>query len=154
MARLCMRYVKNETATKEVLNEGFLKVFLELKRFEYRGAGSLAGWIRKIMVNQALMHLRKQRSLLFVDLEAAESRSESHFESSLSAVDSLSAEEISDLVASLPIGYRVVFNLYAIEGYSHKEVAELLGITESTSRSQLTHARTKLKELLTQKGWK
>ena len=105
------------------------------------------------MINQALMHLRKHRRLLFTDLEVAEKSSQIHLES-ISVIDALSTEEIAALIGSLPAGYRVVFNLYAIEGYSHKEIAQMLGITESASRSQLTHARTKLKELLTRKGWK
>ncbi len=153
MARLCLRYVRNEADAQEVLTEGFVKVFRDLKRFQYRGAGSLQGWVRKIMVNESLMHLRKGHGLSFVGLEAAETNGVGGVESPLSVDPAVSAEEIFDLVRQLPGGYRVVFNLFAIEGYSHKEIAAMLGIAESASRSQLAHARAKLQERLKQRGW-
>ncbi len=153
MGRLCLRYLRNEADVQEVLTEGFLKVFRELKRFEYRGAGSLQVWIRKIMVNEALMYLRKGHGLSFVGLEAAENDGAGEVESPLSIDPVVSAEEIFDIVRQLPGGYRVVFNLYAIEGYSHREIAAMLGIAESASRSQLAHARARLQERLKQRGW-
>ncbi|MBD0258323.1 MAG: sigma-70 family RNA polymerase sigma factor [Cytophagales bacterium] len=153
MARLCLRYLRNEADVQEVLTEGFVKVFRELRRFEYRGAGSLQGWIRKIMVNEALMYLRKGHGLSFVGLEAAETDGAGGAESPLAIDPAVSAQEIVDLVRQLPDGYRVVFNLFAIEGYSHKEIAAMLGIAESASRSQLAHARARLKEHLKQRGW-
>jgi RNA polymerase sigma-70 factor (ECF subfamily) len=154
MGRLCLRYVRNEADVQEVLTEGFVKVFRELKTFRYRGAGSLRAWVRKIMVNESLMHLRKGHGLSFVGLEAAENDGAGEVESPLAVDPAVSAEEIFDFVRQLPGGYRVVFNLYAIEGYSHKEIAGMLGITESTSRSQLAHARARLQECLKQRGWK
>ncbi len=154
MGRLCLRYVRNEADAQEVLTEGFVKVFKELGRFQYRGAGSLRVWVRKIMVNESLMHLRKGHGLSFVGLEAAESDGAGEAESPFSVDPAVSAEEIFDIVRQLPGGYRVVFNLYAIEGYSHKEIAGMLGIAESASRSQLAHARARLRELLAQSGWK
>jgi RNA polymerase sigma-70 factor (ECF subfamily) len=153
MGRLCLRYVKNEADVQEVLTAGFLKVFRELKRFEYRGTSSLQVWIRKIMVNESLMYLRKGPRLSFVHLEEAESQEAGKLESHLSVDPAVSAEEIFEILRQLPVGYRVVFNLFAIEGYSHKEISVMLGIAESTSRSQLTHARVRLKELLNQSGW-
>jgi RNA polymerase sigma-70 factor (ECF subfamily) len=153
MGRLCLRYVRNEADAQEVLTEGFVKVFRELKRFENRGAGSLQAWVRKIMVNESLMHLRKGHGLSFVGLEAAESGGASDVEATFSIDAAVSAEEIFEAVRQLPGGYRVVFNLFAIEGYSHKEIAAMLGIAESASRSQLAHARARLKEHLKQRGW-
>ena len=153
MGRLCLRYMRNEADAQEVLTEGFVKVFRGMKRFEYRGASSLQVWIRKIMVNEALMHLRKGHRLSFVGLEAVESDGAGKVESHLSVDPAVSAEEIFDAVQQLPSGYRVVFNLYAIEGYSHKEIAAMLGIAESASRSQLAHARARLKEYLKQRVW-
>ena len=141
MGRLCLRYLKNEEDTKHVLTEGFLKVFSHFKKFEYRGKESLEVWIRKIMINESLMHLRK-RKILFVDIYNFEIPETNLYETNISA------EEIYNLITSLPDGYRTVFNLYAIEGYSHKEIGAMLGISESSSRSQLTHARRKLQQLL------
>jgi RNA polymerase sigma-70 factor (ECF subfamily) len=153
MGRLCLRYVRNEADAQEVLTEGFVKVFRELKGFQSRGAGSLNAWVRKIMVNESLMHLRKGRGLSFVGLEAAETDGAGGVESPFAIDPAVSAEEIFDVVRQLPGGYRVVFNLFAIEGYSHQEIAAMLGIAESTSRSQLAHARARLKEHLKQRGW-
>lgn len=153
MGRLCLRYVRSEADAQEVLTEGFVKVFRELGKFRYRGAGSLRGWVRKIMVNESLMHLRKGRGLSFVGLEAAETDGAGDGQSPLSIDPAVSAEEIFEVVRQLPDGYRVVFNLFAIEGYSHKEIAGMLGIAESASRSQLSHARARLQERLKRRGW-
>jgi RNA polymerase sigma factor (sigma-70 family) len=148
MARLCLRYLKDSDTAQDAMMEGFMKVFDQLKRFEYQGGYSLESWIRKIMVNECLMRLRKNRSRFFMDT------AEVDIETSEKIDGNLSAEEITVLINQLPLGYRTVFNMYAIDGYTHAEIASLLGITESASRSQLTHARTKLKEWLHQHGWK
>lgn len=147
MARLCLRYIADPEDAKEVLIDGFLRVFKMLKKFEDRGINSLEAWIRKIMINQCLMHLRKKRRVLFVDV------SHQHIETDLRADVSVSAEEIERIIEALPEGYRTVFNLY-MDGYSHGEISDLLGITESASRSQLAHARTRLREMLDKQGWK
>jgi RNA polymerase sigma factor (sigma-70 family) len=146
MGRLCVRYLKNTEDAREVVIEGFLKVFNNIKKFEYRGKDSLEVWIRKIMINECLMHLRKNRNLIFISISEEDSISTDSIEADLSA------EEIFQVITSLPPGYRTIFNLYAIEGYSHKEISELLGITESASRSQLAHAREKLQKLLNKNG--
>ncbi len=96
MARLCRRYVKSEADIPEVLTEGFLNVFNQLSKFEYRGTASLKVWIRKIMINQALMHLRKQRSLLWVDMETAQHHHEAGLEASFSVAAAMAAEEIEE----------------------------------------------------------
>ncbi len=141
MGRLCLRYLKNEDDTKQVLTEGFLKVFAGIKKFEYRGKESLEVWIKKIMINESLMLLRK-RKIFFVDINDYEIFDNNSHDSNISA------DEIYRMIISLPDGYRTVFNLYAIEGYSHQEIGKMLGITESSSRSQLSHARKKLQQLV------
>jgi RNA polymerase sigma factor (sigma-70 family) len=148
MARLCLRYLKDTGETEDALSEGFIKVFDMLRKFDYRGEHSLEAWIKKIMVNECLMRLRKWKSNPFIPFEAVVMEPV-HAEDA-----TLPASEIMDLLQALPEGYRTVFNLYAIDGYSHREIAEMLGISESASRSQLTHARNKLKELLSAHGWK
>ncbi len=135
MYPLCLRYVKEVSEAEDVMITGFMKAFDKIDTFS--GKGSLAGWLRKIMINQALGHLRKNKTMyLEVDLDSADYRlniSQSY--------DHLEAADMMKLVQALPLGYRTVFNLYAIEGYSHKEIGELLGISESTSKSQLSRAR-------------
>jgi RNA polymerase sigma factor (sigma-70 family) len=143
MLAVCRRYVKNEFDAEEVLVNGFLKVFDRIGQF--KSEGSFEGWIRRIMVNESLNHLRKQR-IMYAEVEIenlADNLDYSVFESELDA------EELLQMIDQMPVGYRTVFNLYAIEGYSHKEIAETLGITESTSKSQLSRARTHLQKILT-----
>ncbi len=135
MYPLCLRYVREISEAEDVLISGFMRAFEKINT--YSGKGSFSGWLRKIMINQALGHLRKNKTMyLEVDIEAAEYQQQ--------AIDSgnhLEADDLLKLVRQLPMGYRTVFNLYAIEGYSHKEIAELLGISENTSKSQLSRAR-------------
>lgn len=146
MTRLCLRYLKDRGLAKDAMMDGFMKVFDQLKQFRFYHERSLEMWIRKIMINECLMKLRSDRSRWFTDVSYAESSREEED-------GKLSAEEIMALVQSLPKGYRTVFNLHVIDGYSHKEISDMLNITESASRSQLTHARSKLKELLRKHGW-
>jgi len=119
-----------------------VKVFDKLE--QYQGEGSLEGWVRRIMVNESLMYIRKHKNMsLEVEVEKAESEPDySTLENSLEAADLMA------LIAELPVGYRTVFNLYAIEGYNHKEIAETLGINENTSKSQLSRARKYLQTRL------
>lgn len=147
MVHLCLRYVKDEQDAHHVLNEGFLKVFKNLKSFEYREEGLLRAWIKKIMVNEALMFLRKKRQLSFVDIEQV------NIHPSVQLECLTDARDILEMIGNLPIGYRTVFNLFVIEGYDHKEISVLLNISESTSRSQLTHARNRLKLVLSKTGF-
>jgi RNA polymerase sigma factor (sigma-70 family) len=148
MARLCFRYLRDEEEAKDTVTEGFLKIFESIHSFENRHPGALEAWIRKIMVNKCLMKLRSKQRFVFMSTEQEEIPQLSGTE------EELSAEEIFQIISQLPDGYRTVFNLFAIEGYSHKEISELTGISESTSRSQLTHARNKMKQLLLKQGWK
>jgi RNA polymerase sigma-70 factor (ECF subfamily) len=139
----CFRYLKDKQDAEEVLMDGFMKVFENLSKVEYRDENSFEAWIKRIMVNEALMFLRKKKQLIYSNEEAIE-----EVESKFSIANNLAAEDIYRLILSLPLGYRTIFNMFAIEGYTHKEIAQLLNITESTSRSQLTKARVLLKELL------
>ena len=146
MMGVCMRYLKNEMDAEEVLINGFMKVYLHVGRFEQKG--SFEGWVRRIMVNEALQHLRKQEPMhLAIEKEHNYLASED-----ASADSEMTAEEMMELLLELPAGYRAVFNLYAIEGYSHKEIAEMLNISEGTSKSQLSKARAMLQRMLAQQG--
>jgi len=132
---LCLRYVREISEAEDVMISGFMRAFDKIDT--YSGKGSLGGWLRKIMINQALGHLRKNKTMyLEADLEAVDYQPQLTF-----AADQLETEDLMKIVCRLPLGYRTVFNLYAIEGYSHKEISELLGISESTSKSQLSRAR-------------
>ncbi|NJL15078.1 MAG: sigma-70 family RNA polymerase sigma factor [Microscillaceae bacterium] len=142
MLSLCLRYVPRDDEAEDLMIGGFLKVFQKIAQF--KGEGSFEGWIRRIMVNECLNHLRKQRWLYATsDLPPAP-------EMSQTIAHDYGAEELLALVQDLPTGYRTVFNLYAIEGYSHKEIAEQLGINENTSKSQLARARALLQKKLQQ----
>lgn len=139
---VCYRYTKHTAEAQDVLHEGFIKAFKNLHRF--KGKGSFEGWLRRIMVNTALENFRKNKNLYVVeDLEHAESQKVDS-----RVVQQMSADEILKLVQTLPSGFRVVFNLYAIEGFTHKEISEKLGISIGTSKSQLSRARSALQQMI------
>lgn len=144
MLSVCRQYVRNLDQAEEVMLSGFLKVFLNLKNF--RSEGSFEGWIRRIMVNESLSFLRKEQRLKFTDEDQISGN-----ELPVAYVESeLEVEEIQRLIDQLPEGYKTVFVLYAIEGYKHSEIAELLRISESTSKSQLFKARKLLQSKVDQ----
>jgi RNA polymerase sigma-70 factor (ECF subfamily) len=126
----------------------FIKIFKHIGKFAYMGEGSLEGWMRKIFVNESLMWLRSRHNFNMV-----ESLDEALSEADLEQLTAWEAEDIIKLIISLPTGYRTVFNLYAIEGYSHHEIAQMLSIAETTSRSQLFKAKASLKKLLIKEGF-
>ncbi|MCF8451364.1 MAG: sigma-70 family RNA polymerase sigma factor [Taibaiella sp.] len=143
MMILCLRYVPDAEDAKEVLMDGFLSFFKNMEQFSYQGAGSVKAWLKKIMVNCCLMNLRK-RKMTFAgsgDLVQYEDTATGE-----DVLDNLAAKDIMKQLQQLPDGYRMVFNLYAFEGLNHREIAELLQITEGTSKSQLHRARAMLKE--------
>jgi len=142
MLGLCFRYICDEMAAEDVMVEGFLKVFGKID--QYSGEGSFEGWIRRIMVNEALGYLRKQKRIL----EDTLSEEAVNIPDYASADQNLQAEELLKLIEELPVGYRTVFNLYAIEGFAHIEIAQMLGVTESTSKSQLHRARALLQKMV------
>ncbi len=136
MLAVCTRYVGDKMEAEDVMIDGFMRVFNKIEQFTFQG--SFEGWIRKIMVNEALMYVRSKK-MIIVDLEyAVEESNESSFSTDLEAAD------LMKLIEELPVGYRTVFNLYAIEGYSHLEIGEMLKISEGTSKSQLSRARAML----------
>jgi RNA polymerase sigma factor (sigma-70 family) len=141
MLSVVKRYITNTSEAEDTLMEGFVKVFSKLD--QYQGGGSFEGWIRKIMVNEALMSIRKNKDRYPVDIDVAFDLA--HPDETLMQ---LGIQEIESLIATLPTGYRTIFNLYAIEGYSHAEIALLLNISEGTSKSQLSRARALLQNQL------
>jgi RNA polymerase sigma factor (sigma-70 family) len=143
----CYRYVKNQEDAEELMLNGFFKFFRNLQAFSYEEDAALFGYVKKIMVNECLMFLRKKKAFTIV---AETNAADIPFEEE--ALNNLSADEILNLVVQLPVGYRTVFNLSIIEGYNHLEIAALMGISVGTSKSQLSKARGLLQKLITQKG--
>jgi len=146
MFGICLRYAKNQMEAEDVLQEGFIKVFRYLK--DYRNDGSLEGWVRRTMVNTAINYYKKkvkyQKDVSLDQTEPINNDEES-------AIDKLSAKELLEVIRELPDGYRMVFNLNVIEGYTHKEIGAMLNISENTSKSQLSRARGVLQEKLKNK---
>lgn len=136
MFPVCIRYIGDRIQAEDILQDGFITLFTRLQ--DFKGEGSFEGWARKIFVTTALMSLRKKDALkMSEDLEAAKGFSSE----TTSQIQSIGYKELMGLITELPPGFRTVFNLYAIEGYSHKEIGEMLGISETTSRTQLSRAR-------------
>lgn len=143
MMGVCLRYARDYEEAQDVLQDGFVKVFEKLK--SYKGAGSLEGWVRRIFVNTAIDNHRKTKSQRqHVDLDSVEYQ----LPSDGFVLESLAAKDLLKIVQILPDGYRMVFNLYAIEGYSHKEIAEQLDISVNTSKSQYSRAKSYLRKLI------
>ena len=149
MNAVCYRYVNSYDDAKDITQEGFIKVFSSIKN--YRGEGSLEGWIKRIMTNASLDYLKKKKSKVFVSLETEhhiEAEEEDPEEEVSLQNMTFTAEELSQVIATLPDLYRVVFNMHCIENYSHKEIGELLSIKEDTSRTRLRSARKLLRKQL------
>jgi RNA polymerase sigma-70 factor (ECF subfamily) len=143
MLSVCLRYAKNEEQAEDVLQDGFVKVFGKLK--DFKSEGSLEGWIRRIMVNTALDQIRKNNKLLGdTNIDDVGYK----IENNDFIVEKMIAEDLMKMVQAMPEGYKVVFNMFAIEGYSHGEIATTLGISENTSKSQYSRARAYLRERL------
>lgn len=143
MLSVCMRYVRNMDEAEDALQDAFVKVFQKIGEFKMEG--SLEGWIRRIMVNTALDALRRNKKQLgdvqLDDVSYKVSFSDYSF-------DDMDVNHLLKMIDQLPDGYRVVFNMFAIEGYSHKEIADTLGVTENTSKSQYSRARAFLRNQL------
>lgn len=144
MFRVLLRFSRDKSEAEDMLQDGFVRVYRDMVQF--RGDGALGGWIRRIMVNTALSHLRKQRN--FVKDVPDFSVFEAKFHTEEDFASNLDAQTLLGYLQRLPPGYRAVFNLYAIDGFSHEEIAEKLGITIGTSKSQLFKAREYLKKIL------
>ncbi|KIO52952.1 RNA polymerase sigma factor [Flavobacterium hibernum] len=141
MLSVCRQYIKDIQLAEDVMITAFMKVFTNLKNFEHKG--SFEGWVRRIMVNECISYIRVQKKVKFTEDEI-------YVEESFNAIDSkFSTDQIQFLIDALPDGYKMIFNLYAIEGYKHNEIAKMLGINEGTSKSQLSHARKMLQTQIT-----
>ena len=143
MYGVCLRYANDADDAQDVLQEGFIRVFGKLDSF--RGTGSLEGWIRRIMVHTSIEYYRKKSRYFMVDIEAATREADIEMD----VLAQMGREEILQQIQTLPPGYRTVFNLYAIEGFSHQEIGEMLNISEGTSKSQFSRAKLILRDRLT-----
>jgi RNA polymerase sigma-70 factor (ECF subfamily) len=138
MLSVCRQYIKDLHQAEDIMITAFMKVFTNLKNF--KNEGSFEGWIRRIMINECISYIRVQKKVTFLD-------DENYYEESTNDIETqLSTDDIQYLIDHLPEGYKMVFNLYLIEGYKHQEIATLLGISEGTSKSQLSHARKVLQD--------
>ena len=147
MFPICIRYIGDRMQAEDVLQDGFITLFSKLK--DYKGDGSFEGWARRIFVTTALMSLRKKDALkMSDDLEAARGLKAE----TTSQMQNLGYKELMAMITELPPGFRTVFNMYAIEGYSHKEIGEMLGISETTSRTQLSRARSWLQNKIKERS--
>lgn len=142
MYAVCLRYAGKTDEAEDILQEGFIKIFKKLSTF--RGEGSFEGWIRRIFVNTSIEHFRRKNYLQPVT-EKEENTIEGKY---LSVLDSLAEKDILGLIRELSPGYRTVFNMYVVEGYTHKEIGDMLGISEGTSKSQLSRAKVILQDLV------
>lgn len=147
MMAVCMRYAKNRVEAEDALQMGYVKIFGSLNR--YRGEGSFEGWMKRVMINTAIANYRKNLHMLnIVPIDESMEMAATGFD-----FGRLGMKDLLKLIQKLADGYRVVFNMYAIEGYSHKEIAQLLGISEGASKSQLSRARAILqKEIIKLEG--
>ena len=143
MLAVCQRYLRNNQEAEDVLQDGFVKVFQKIVDFKMEG--SLEGWIRRIVVNTALDTIRRNKKLLD-DVQVEEVQYKVSFTDH--QFDGMDLAQLMKLINEMPDGYRVVFNMFAIEGYSHKEIADTLGVTENTSKSQYSRARAFLRTQL------
>jgi RNA polymerase sigma factor (sigma-70 family) len=142
MYGVCLRYAGSAEEAEDILQEGFIKVFRKID--SYRGEGSFEGWVRRIFVNTAIEYYRKKTYLQPIT-EHEEATVEGKY---LSVLDNLAEKDIINLVQQLSPGYRTVFNMYVVEGYTHKQIADLLGISEGTSKSQLSRAKQILQDMV------
>ncbi len=140
MLGVCMRYIKNRAEAEDVLMEGFMKIYKLISNFT--ATGSFEGWMRRIMVYTAIEHFRKISRMPFDDFSSYDQGVDDY------VIDQISARDILKLMEGMPEGYRMILNLHAIEGYTHKEISEAMGISEGTSKSQLNRGKAYLKKLI------
>ncbi|CAN5257165.1 sigma-70 family RNA polymerase sigma factor [soil metagenome] len=143
MYGVCLRYCNNNDDAQDLLQEGFIKIFKNLDK--YRGDGSFEGWVRRIFVNTSIEHFRKKSVLQKVVTDTENVHVE---DKEWNVLDNLAEKDIINMVHELSPGYKMVFNMHVIEGYSHKEIADILGINEGTSKSQLARAKVVLKKMV------
>jgi RNA polymerase sigma factor (sigma-70 family) len=140
MLAVCMRYAVDKMEAEDMLQNGFVRVFQKIN--DYRGEGAFEGWVRRIVVHSSIEYYRKHHKMMQVEIDDTTPGQSAN----AAAVANLDAKDLMALIQKLSPGYRMVFNLYAIEGYSHKEIGEIMGISEGASKSQLSRARAILKE--------
>lgn len=142
MLAVCMRFTENRTEAEDLLQEGFIKIFRNIYEFNARNEGSLASWIKRIMVNTSINFLREKKHFSFIEnIESYPSFEKTDLFFEEPEIITPDGNELMKMISELPDGYRLVFNLYVFENYGHKEIAQTLGITEGTSKSQLAKAR-------------
>jgi len=141
--RVCLRYGKDRPEAEDMLQDVFIKIFSDLHQYNHQGP--LGAWMRKVVVNVALQHIRKHKK--FQNTLELDHISEDYHSEEI-ATSNLNAQALTKLIQQLPIGYRTVFNLYAIEGYAHKEIAEMLNFKVNTSKSQLSKAKAMLRDMI------
>ncbi len=138
MLSICRQYIKDIPQAEDIMISAFMKIFVNLKKFEHKG--SFEGWMRRIMINECISFLRVNKQVTYIE-------DQSYYNEPFSEINcELTIEQIQNLIDDLPSGYKMIFNLYVIEGYKHKEIAEMLQINEGTSKSQLANARKMLQE--------
>ena len=147
MMGVCLRYTRSREDAEEVLLEGFHKMFLALKKMNYISEKAFFGWVKKIMVNEALMHLRRKKEIRTLAINE-----DLDVEYDVSPIENLQTKDLLMIIQQIPIGYRTVFNLYEIEGIGHEEISEKLKISIGTSKSQLHKAKKMLKSILEEKS--
>jgi len=146
---ICMRYTEDKSEAEDVLQEGFLKIFEHIK--EYQGKGSFEGWMRKIMVNTAITHFHKHKKHYYhSELDDVH---ENELQVDITPDSEIAVQELQALLQEMPEGYKMVFNLFAVEGYKHKEIAEQLNIDENTSKSQYLRAKNWLIKRMKNLNW-
>ncbi len=149
MLAICMRYTGNKAEAEDLLQEGFIKVFKNIYEFKARNEGSLAAWIKRIMINTSISYLRKKKQQLFIEnIESLNIYENEGDTNEIVENNQPDSEQLMKMISELPDGYRLVFNLYVLEDYGHKEIAQILGINEGTSKSQLSKARLFLQKKL------
>lgn len=142
MYGVCLRYAGNAEEAQDILQEGFIKVYKKMD--SYRGEGSFEGWVRRVFVNTAIEHFRRKT----YQQPITEQHENTIEGKNISVLDNLAVKDIMKLIQDLSPGYRTVFNLYVVEGYTHKEIGDMLGISEGTSKSQLSRAKVILQDMV------
>ena len=155
LSSVCYRYIPNRDDAKDVLQNSFVKIFTSISAMEYRGEEAFKGWLVRIVANEALLFLREKKKLLFIEQDEAKAK-QACIADEAPDIEQISADQLHQLISELPDGYRTVLNLYVFENYSHRQIAGLLGIKESTSASQLHYAKQwlarRIKELTKKQG--
>ena len=147
MFGVCLRYTKNAEDAEDVMQEGFMKVYHALDKF--KGESNIKTWMQSIMINTAINHYRQKKRKAYKNIEEANFENIKVLDDTI--ISQMSTDELLEVINELPSGYRMVFNLHSIEGYKHKEIAEILGVTEGTSKSQLSKAKLAIQSLIAKK---